>query len=739
MKKFIIQALPLVCFSLLFLDLDSKNISDADANCIWKAWFKSPQNNSSYELGKPVYVRVDVTKKEDIEYMELYVDDKYVRRESKHPYEWCRGSGSSDRLLRNLKSGKHQLKCRFKDKCGKFHEIYSTINVKAGNGESAHNSCPYKVWFKYPQHGKYYPVGSDVYVHLDATKHTNIKYCELYLNGKLVRKEMQHPYEWAKGQGSSDSQLRNLKGGTKKLKCRVYDQCGKYKDYFCTFYVQGNGQQSDPSTEENAQQDCQYHLIFKPDAFKNIFEGDDFYVSPDVNDRSKIKYIALYLDGKFVRRENSAPYEWCKGSGNHDALLRNMKLGKHTLKFRTYNVCGEQKDFDVDITVKKNPLGSDQLPGETAQNDCDYKFELKSSLKSVVEGDDVYVSCAIDDRSKVKYIALYLDGKLVRRENSAPYEWCKGQGNNDALLRNIGPGKHRLRFRVYDVCDKYKDFEPTFYARSNSQGSDPAPGETAQTDCLYKIKFKTPGKYSSITEGDDVYVSMDVDNYRKIKYCELSINGRLVRRENSFPYEWGKGRGNSDALLRNIKRGNHVLSCRVLDQCGEYKDLWISISVKSKQPGSDPSPEETAQNDCDYQFRLVGVGAHDRYNEGDDIHVSTIVGNRSKIKYCELYVNGKLVRRENRHPYEWGNGNGNGDAALRNVKYGNYKVKCQVYDVCGTSKDYYGTIRVRKSPGDQAGGGQGNGQPGTNGSNGHSSNDCKYKSWYKYPKKQWRL
>ena len=207
--------------------------------CNWNSWFKYPKNNATYDAGKSVYVRVDAQRHQDISFMELYVNGKFVRKETSYPYEWAKGSGSSDHYLRNLKPGTYKLKVRIKDRCGKYHEKYCTFRVKGGhdNGGNTGGHCEYKAWFKYPSNGKTYRTGSDVYVKLDAQHYNKMKYVELYINGRLIRKETSYPYEWAKGSGNSDHYLRNMKRGSYSLKVRIKTKCGGWHEYYCKFYV----------------------------------------------------------------------------------------------------------------------------------------------------------------------------------------------------------------------------------------------------------------------------------------------------------------------------------------------------------------------------------------------------------------------------------------------------------------------------------------------------------------------
>ncbi|MCB0631610.1 MAG: Ig-like domain-containing protein [Saprospiraceae bacterium] len=345
-------ALNLLAIFLTFtINLSAGTSSDSATStaCTWKAWFKYPQNDGSYEEGKDVYVRVDPQKYQDIEYMELYINGKLVRKESTYPFEWCKGSGNTDGYLRKMKKGAYKLKCKIKDKCGQYHEIYCTIDIKGNehNGNHPGNAeCSYKAWFKYPQNGQNYNSGSNVHVYVDAQQYHYINYVELYLNDKLIRKESNYPYEWCKGSGNTDGYLRHLKPGTYKLKARVYDKCGKYKDYYCTFYVKEGDQGNDD-------QACKYKSWYKYPQNNGTYKyGDDVYVRVDTEKYQDIAEMELYVNGKFVRKEATYPYEWCKGSGNTDSYLRNLKRGTYNLKARVKTKCGEWHEYFCKVYVK---------------------------------------------------------------------------------------------------------------------------------------------------------------------------------------------------------------------------------------------------------------------------------------------------------------------------------------------------------------------------------------------------
>ena len=112
--------------------------------------YKYPQKNKTYSVGSDVYVYVDAQNHKYIEYAELYLNGKKIRKEANYPYEWCKGGGSSDGYLRNLKPGTYKLECKIKDKCGKYKTITNVFYVK-GEGGGGNGKCEFDAWYVYPK------------------------------------------------------------------------------------------------------------------------------------------------------------------------------------------------------------------------------------------------------------------------------------------------------------------------------------------------------------------------------------------------------------------------------------------------------------------------------------------------------------------------------------------------------------------------------------------------------------
>lgn len=106
-------------------------------HCNWDLWYTHGKDGSSYNAHRDLYIKVDVAKKQDIEWCELYIRKKgnnrwdKVRREVSYPHEWGPQHNSNDRrYMGDMHPGTYELKCYYKTKCGDYKEKFSTIHVR---------------------------------------------------------------------------------------------------------------------------------------------------------------------------------------------------------------------------------------------------------------------------------------------------------------------------------------------------------------------------------------------------------------------------------------------------------------------------------------------------------------------------------------------------------------------------------------------------------------------------------
>jgi len=191
--------------------------------------------------------------------------------------------------------------------------------------------CNNNYWYKTVKHGDTYNAGKDVYVKVEAQKHYDIQYMDLYINGYKVRREMNAPYEWGRPTGGGDNYLRNLKPGTYRLKCIAKTKCGGQYKKEITIYVKN---------QHNNYCNTNYYYEYAKHG-SSCQAGRDLYVKVGAQKHQDVEYMELYINGYKVRREMNAPYEWGRPNGGGDHYLRNMKRGTYQLKCKIKTRCGE--------------------------------------------------------------------------------------------------------------------------------------------------------------------------------------------------------------------------------------------------------------------------------------------------------------------------------------------------------------------------------------------------------------
>ena len=92
------------------------------------------------------------------------------------------------------------------------------------------------------------------------------------------------------------------------------------------------------------------------------------------------------------------------------------------------------------------------------------------------------------------------------------------------------------------------------------------------------------------TEGDNISVELiasDEDN--NIAYCDLSIDGELVRRDSTAPYQYGSHSGFNDSSLNDISAGSHTLTAECVDTTELSASSMASIDI-AVNPNSSGEP-----------------------------------------------------------------------------------------------------------------------------------------------------
>ncbi len=126
---------------------------------------------------------------------------------------------------------------------------------------------------------------------------------------------------------------------------------------------------------------------------------------------------------------------------------------------------------------------------------------------------------------------------------------------------------------------------------------DPAPAPDPEPDpqpepVAPSVSLVSPGSNnSSITEGEILEVIVDaIDQDGDIESCSLSLNGQLVRAENSAPYTWGTANSADDQIKQGLPQGQHEISVTCLDNDGLSGTVQLNVAVNAPTPPPEPEP-----------------------------------------------------------------------------------------------------------------------------------------------------
>ncbi len=288
---------------------------------------------------------------------------------------------------------------------------------------------------------------------------------------------------------------------------------------------------------------CKWECYFKYPTKKNYNYGEKVKVRVEPKyGYGDITYCKLYVDGHFVRKESKYPYEWY-----NDHALKSLKPGKHRIECRIYTRCGFYKTIDRWIYVGEGHDGGGHE--ETCHFNSPFDLGWCGKYK---QG---YKVCVYKDGHK-KYIRVY-------HCHSRKIKWFDCYGNIICYNDNHHIPRKCFKVKCYDYCD---------YTGG---------GNDDNHKCQYdgKIYCKTQYKHHW-----GYYLYVEFKPYKKydIKYVDLYLGNKKLKRESSYPFDWSPSKGVYG--LKGLKKGHkYQLKCRVYTKCGHshWVTKWITIGHAS--------------------------------------------------------------------------------------------------------------------------------------------------------------
>ena len=591
--------------------------------------FEIPFNNQQFPINSNIYIKVNASDTDGtISKVDLFVNGVFLRSETTAPYEW--GNDATDNALRNMQSGNYVLKAVAIDNKGGVGEV--SINIGVVGGVST-NASPV-VQFTTPTNQQTFPVGTNLSITTSATDSDGtIANVELFFNGNSLGQDSSSPYNW--GQGVAV--LQNLQPGTYTLRAVATDNQG------------AKGEQT-ISIAVAATNNLPVVQFITPTNQQTFPVGTNLSITTSATDSDgTIANVELFFNGNSLGQDSSSPYNWGQGI----AVLQNLQPGTYTLRAVATDNQGAKGEQTISIAVAATQNNTPPIVNFSFPND-QQTFSAGANI--------LVVASATDSDGTITGVELFINGTLLRRDNSAPYQW--GDLITDTPLRSLQAGNYTLKVVAYDNLGASSERTITMKVVSGTNGGNQPPS----------VSFNTPANNQTLTANANLIVEVNAaDTDGSVQSVALYLNNSLVRRDIALPYRW---ESTTDLTLANLQAGNYTLRAVARDNVGDSTAQSIQIVV---QAGTNTSTAPVV--------RFTTPVNNDTLAAGTNVQVEvSATDNNGAVTKVDLFRNDVLVRTEFGAPYEWGKST-IGDAALKNLQPGTYTLKAIATDNSGETAE----------------------------------------------------
>ncbi len=295
-----------------------------------------------------------------------------------------------------------------------------------------------------------------------------------------------------------------------------------------------------------------------------------------------------------LERRHTSPYE------NARWIITNRQG-------RKYSMGGNASERDDDILINRRPrlqvvLGEEYEVEFARAVDLDSEGVRFSLFQYSIPDGSQSVTLRFKGMANVMRPTFFETGedvqqnsqlRFLRRSNSTTYFPDPSSGDLFVKVFNNGVGVQSGYINMVPV-----DTPPSI--PTNAQPS---------------ISFIRPNNNQTLTAPGNLTVDVNAsDSDGSISNVRLFINNRLVRQENSAPYDWGLAAQN-DSQLKNLSPGTYTLRAVATDNGGATREVSRRITVSNPNDGL-----------CDFT-RLNGGGI----DIGSGLGRTFIVGNNRRV------------------------------------------------------------------------------------------------------------
>ncbi|MFT6783866.1 MAG: hypothetical protein ACJA1A_003808 [Saprospiraceae bacterium] len=320
----------------------------------------------------------------------------------------------------------------------------------------------------------------------------------------------------------------------------------------------------------------------------------------------------------------------------------------------------------------------------TQDDMCNNGFSFKDVCdKEFMAGDDVYVVGVADHHQDIEYMELFVNGNIVGKEVSEPYEWGRPNTGGDDELRNMAPGTYTLRLRIKTKCGEFFDKHCTITIREHCEIR------------LMVSDIKCDNNGTANDDSDDTYTfSVTAQNVQ---------NGGAQWEGSYVNAVWGAfvippTNYGTKVQLGPFPAGTFTSTNTtppIVVQGGLSMDVQVNAVHDFDCSDSETvhAPDNCTPTNChsDFVIDINGnrPGSHNceiRITQGQDITITAIVDNPDDVQDATLVVD-DLALFDDEKPFKW-------EEVLKNYNPGTYHFTITISDKCGEIKQNSCTIII---------------------------------------------
>ena len=570
-----------------------------------------------------------------IEYMELYIDDQLVSRQSSAPYEWG---------LPNMQPGSYELTLRLVNECGKSKEENCTIVITPEVVETCDST---RFSFKNQVGGLNECSINDrdgVGVEVNGAENIDSMVLETVLGDMSIRKD-NAPFFWSAEEIESLASNRDGVQGIDII-VTLYDKCGNVKRDVCYWYKWSKPEDRcpDPEMAETSFTNRDIAITSgSTDCFRTVSE-DDF-------------------DGGFgagLSTYNQTP-------------TRHMGAGLN-YRFESDNFNDNDSDIDSVATMIEDQISDFNSVGLKWGTTLSGGFEYdvtRSDIFSLYAAYSIGASYELKDDSD-------LFGIGYSSQSNNFYTDMNIGCYSEELMENVDPG-----YLGPVETDGFAELhDPDQFALSLMTRFFKAPitksmqGDTFrlnfklmiyQNECLSDLWFEYEGDRTIADncellyeEGHDLSIKIDGDYLPNIEEISLAFEDQILI-DAEAPFEWTD-------IEKNMSPGTYPITITAITFCNDTIRRACNVVI-----AADP---------CDSDFWFVNESGRSEemncemtYQEDQDIWIHLGGSNLHTVQEATLSYKGiELVDKS--YPFEWTDYD-------RNLSPGRYPIRITIIDTSG--------------------------------------------------------